>query len=73
MGYLNGKAILVPEQLWYYVAYSLEDMDIHTFLQGISPDVNVIKWLEFKLTYYDAAIEHFNCYGLGIPCKILSD
>ena len=28
-----------------------EDKGIHTFLKGISPKLNMIVWLEFKLAY----------------------
>ena len=32
------------------------DKEVHTFLKGISPKVNVIAWLEFELGYFEAAI-----------------
>ena len=34
---------------WYYLTYSKEDKEVHTFPKGISTKVNVIAWLEFKL------------------------
>ena len=33
---------------------------IHTFYKGIYPKVNVIARLEFKLAYYDPAVQLFN-------------
>ena len=38
----NAKAIFIEEQKW----------GVHNFLKGISPKVNVIAQLEFKLAYY---------------------
>ena len=38
----NAKAILLEEQLWYYLTHSWEDMGIHTFPKSICPKVNVI-------------------------------
>ena len=29
---------------------------VHTFSKGISPKVNVIKWLEFELAYFEVAV-----------------
>ena len=37
-----GKAILVKEQLWYYLNYIWRDKGVHAFTKGISPKVNVI-------------------------------
>ena len=30
---------------------------VHTFPKGIIPKVNIIEWLEFKLTYFKAAVK----------------
>ena len=49
-GLFNTKVIFVEEQQWYYLTNSWEDKEVHTFSKGISPKVNVIAWLEFKLT-----------------------
>ena len=38
----NAKAILLEEQLWYYLTHSWEDKGVHTFPKGICPKVNVI-------------------------------
>ena len=32
-------------------------MEIHTFPKGISPKIDIIEWLEFKLTYYNVAVQ----------------
>ena len=39
----------------------------HTFPKGISPKVNVSVRLEFELTYFKAAVQHFNHYIKGFP------
>ena len=39
------------------------------------PKVFVYKWiahLEFKLAYYDSAVQHFNHYNMGHPTQFLS-
>ena len=36
------QAILLEEQLWYYLTHSWEDVGVHTFSKGICPKVNVI-------------------------------
>ena len=45
----NDKAILLEEQLLYYLNYCWEDEGVHTFHKGICPKVNVIdlvwKWV----------------------------
>ena len=43
----NAKAILLEEQLWYYLTHSWEDKGVHTFPKGICPKVNVIARLEY--------------------------
>ena len=50
----NAKAILLEEQLWYYLTHSWEDKGVHTFPKGICPKVNVIARLEYELAYYDS-------------------
>ena len=68
----NAKAIILKEQLWYYLIYSWEDKRVHTFSKGICPKVNLIAWLEFELTYYNHTVHHFNHYTMRThPCKIL--
>ena len=58
----NAKAILLEEQLWYYLTHSWEDKGVHTFPKGICPKVNVIARLEYELAYYDSAVHRFNHY-----------
>ena len=33
----------------------------------MSLKVNVIAWVKFKLAYLNVAIQHVNCYAMGIP------
>ena len=42
--------VLFNPELW-------EDKGVHTFPKGISPKVNVITWLEFKLADYN--VQHY--------------
>ena len=40
-GLSNTDAILLKEDLWYYLIHSWESKVVHTFLSGISPKMNV--------------------------------
>ena len=44
----------------------MEDKRVHTIPKGISPKVNVIAWLGFKLAYYDVAVQNVGHYIIGI-------
>ena len=49
--WVNIKAMLVEEQLWYNLTQTWgESNGVHTFPKGISLKVNVKVQLEFKLT-----------------------
>ena len=48
---------------------SCEYKRIHTFSKGISPKVNVIKRLNFRLALFQAAVQHFNC-PVGWGCRM---
>ena len=50
-GLFNANVILVEEQLWYDLTHSWEDKGVQSFPKGIG--VNVIVWLEFKLTHFE--------------------
>ena len=63
----NAKAILLEEQLWYYLTHSWEDKGFYTFPKGICPKVNVITRLEYELTYYNSAVHCFNHYTTRTP------
>ena len=63
----NAKAILLEEQLWYYLTHSWEDKGVHTFPKVICPKVNVIARLEYELAYYDSAVYRFNHYTTRTP------
>ena len=72
---LNAKAILLEEQLWFYLTHSWEDKRVHTFPKGICPKMNVMVQLEFELAYYDPAVYRFNHYTtrtLHILCQIIT-
>ena len=56
-GLYNTEAILVKEQLWYYLTYSWRDKGVHAFPKGLK--VTVTPQLEFELTYFKAAVQHF--------------
>ena len=51
----NAKAILVEEQQLYYLIYSWDDKGDNTFLKGLN--VKSIVRLDFKLTYFEAAVQ----------------
>ena len=38
---------------------------VHTFSKGISPKVNVIVQLEFKLTYDNVTVKHISHCAMG--------
>ena len=67
VGYLDAKAILLEEQLWYYLTHSWEDKWAHSFPKAICPKVNVIAWLEFELAFYDSVVHPFNHYTTRTP------
>ena len=58
----NAKAVLVEEHQWYYLNYCYESNRVNTFLMNICPKENVIAWLEFKLAYFEAAVQHIRHY-----------
>ena len=73
-GLFNVKAILLEEQLWYYLTHSWEDKGVHTFPKGICLKVNVIARLEYELAYYDSAVRRFNHYTTRTPprdCEVI--
>ena len=41
--------------MWYYLIQSWEDNGVHTLWKGISPEMNVIVWQDFK-----AAVQYFS-------------
>ena len=62
----NAIAILLEEQVWYYLTHSWEDRGVHTFPKSICLKVNVIARLEYELTYYNSIVHHFNHYTTRI-------
>ena len=72
MDYLvPAKAILLEEQLRYFLTSSLEHKGVYTFPKGICLKVNVIAHLEYELAYYDSVAHRFNHYTTRTcPTKI---
>ena len=67
----NAKAILLEEQLWYYLTHNCEDKGVYTFPKGICPKVNVIAPLEYELAYYDSEVHRFNHYTMRTPPVVI--
>ena len=42
----------------------------NAFLQSISPKINIIVQVDFKLTYFEAAVQHFRHYNMETPTLI---
>ena len=59
-GLFEAKVILV-KQHWHNLTSSWEYKWVHAFPKSISPKVNVIAGLKFKLAYYD--VQHFSYYA----------
>ena len=63
--------MLVEEQQWYYLTHSWEIKGVDTFPKSISLKVNVLVRPEFKLAYFETAVQHFSHYAfLSTKCKI---
>ena len=43
---------------------------VQTFPKLLIKKVIVIAWLEFELTYFEAAIQHYNSYATGTLAKV---
>ena len=46
------------------------DKVVHTFPKSISLKENVIEWLEFELTQYDVAVQHYSHYTMEFPLNL---
>ena len=66
----NTKAILIDKPQRYC---SWWKMGVHTFRKGISPKMNVIVQLKFKLTYFEVTAHHINHYATGSPSIFISN
>ena len=53
-----AKAILVEDDLWYYLIHKERDKGIHTIPKGISSKLNVT-------AHYDVAVQHIYHYVTG--------
>ena len=58
----------LPDHWWTLYPLSQwagRDKKVHSFLKGIRPKVNVIGSLEFKLAYFEVAVQYFSHYATG--------
>ena len=55
----------------YYLIHCWGDKGVHTFSKDISQKVNIMSRLEFKLTYFEAAVQYFNHYTMGTHHHLL--
>ena len=44
---------------------------VHTFLKGISLEVNLLSRMEFDLVDFEAAVQPFNNYVTSTPCTVI--
>ena len=52
--------------------YSWKNKGFIPFPRGISPKVNVIDWLEFKITHFEATVKHLSHCTMGTPHFLIS-
>ena len=45
------------------------EKEVHNVRKGISPIVNVIARLEIELTYFEAAVHHFNHFTVSFSVE----
>ena len=57
----------MPKPSLNYLIHCKKDEEVHAFPKGISPKINVITRLEFKLANFKVAVEHFSNYVMGTP------
>ena len=70
-GLFNAKTIFVEEQQRYYLIRSLWDKGVHAFPKGIKSKVNVIVRLNFEVSYFESAVQHFNHCVTGTKGRIV--
>ena len=64
--FFNTKVILVEEQQWYYLIHSFFlEGGTHIFCEGISPKVNAIVQVKFKLAYYGVTFQQVSHFATG--------
>ena len=61
------KVNLVEEKLQYYLIHIKGYKWVNSFPININPEVNIIPWREFELSYFEAAIHHFIWYASRYP------
>ena len=71
-------AIFVEGEQWNYLTHiwgrggkERKDMGFHIFSEDFSPKVNLIAWLEIKLTYSDIIVQHFSHNATETPAPQL--
>ena len=65
-GLFNTKTILGKKTVVLLFNYLLGGWKTNTVPKSISPKVNLIVWLEFKLAYYNLSVQYFSHYATGI-------
>ena len=71
IGPIFNAGVMLVEEMLCNLTHSREDRGLRTFPLGISPKLNVIERLKFKLVYNDSAVLHVNHYATETK-KILS-
>ena len=67
---INAKVNIAWEQLIYNVTRSLRGKEVHTFTRGIISKMNKIARLEFKLIFYNAAVQHVSHFSNLIASEL---
>ena len=57
----------MPKNIIVEKHYLIYCRGVHNFFKGISPKVNVLARLEFKLAYYDSPVQRFNNFTTRTP------
>ena len=65
ISYLILKLSLLKNKTSTIQPIAGEGKRVHTFPKSITPKMNTIMRLEFKLTYFDVIVEHINHYTKG--------
>ena len=65
LGYLMPKQCLYKNRHVSFQPIAKANKGVHIFPKGISPKVNIITQLMFKLAYVEVAVQHFHLLHLG--------
>ena len=70
VAYQTSRVICCLSHPWRTVVVLkplIEWSGVHNLPKGIDPKVTVITWLDFKLAYFEAAVQHFGHYATRTP------